>query len=59
MMAFLLKNFILVREMKVYIFAQNMEDHRKFEEGSTCLVLASEKYTKDDYIFDYKEFTSR
>ena len=27
-----------------------------FSSGSVCLVLASEVYTQDDYIFDYSEF---
>lgn len=27
-----------------------------FSSGSVCLVLASEKYDKDDYIRDYNEF---
>lgn len=29
---------------------------KNFSSGSVCLVLASEKYTEDDYIRDYKEF---
>lgn len=27
-----------------------------FSSGSVCMVLASEKYDPDDYIFDYQEF---
>jgi dTDP-4-dehydrorhamnose 3,5-epimerase-like enzyme len=29
-----------------------------FSSGSVCLVLASEKYSEDDYIRNYKEFIS-
>jgi len=29
---------------------------KNFSSGSVCLVLASEKYTEEDYIRDYEEF---
>ena len=29
---------------------------KNFSSGSVCLVLASEKYTEDDYLRDYEEF---
>lgn len=31
-------------------------DLHNFSSGSICLVLASDKYTEDDYIRDYKKF---
>jgi dTDP-4-dehydrorhamnose 3,5-epimerase-like enzyme len=45
------------RNEGLYICPKIWRTIENFEEGSTCLVLASEEYKTDDYIFNYKEFT--
>ena len=45
------------RNEGLYICPKIWRTIENFSKGSTCLVLASEKYKKDDYINNYKEFT--
>ena len=40
----------------IYVKPGIWRDLNDFSSGAVCMVLASEKYDKDDYIRDYKEF---
>jgi len=40
----------------VYVCPMIWRDIDNFSTGSTCMVIASEKYEEDDYIRDYNEF---
>ena len=40
----------------LYVVPGIWRDINNFSSGSTCLVLASEKYSEDDYIRNYDEF---
>ena len=40
----------------LYIPTMVWRELENFSSGSVCLVLASEFYNEDDYIYDYKEF---
>ena len=40
----------------LYICPKIWRTLENFEVGTTCLVLASERYKKEDYIFNYQEF---
>lgn len=44
------------RNEGLYICPKIWRTIENFEEGSTCLVLASQIYKKEDYIFNYREF---
>ena len=50
-------SFFLNHPDKVlYVAEGNWRVIEDFSSGSVCMVLASEKYNPDDYIFDYNEF---
>ena len=40
----------------VYVCPMIWRDLDNFSSGSTCMVLASEKYEEDDYIRNYHDF---
>ncbi|MHC8598284.1 sugar 3,4-ketoisomerase [Arenicellales bacterium IMCC55707] len=43
----------------LYVGPMTWRELSNFSHGAICLVLASEHYDPDDYIFDYDEFLSR
>jgi|688.fasta_scaffold444133_2 hypothetical protein len=45
-------------EKSLYIPEMSWREINNFSPGSCCLVVASEKYMKDDYIFDLEQFLS-
>ena len=51
------RSFVLNRPYQgLYVKPGIWRDLNDFSSGAVCMVLASEKYDKDDYIRDYKEF---
>lgn len=42
--------------MALHIQKGIWRETRNFTSGSVCMVIASEDYTDDDYIYDYNEF---
>lgn len=51
------QNFILKRPWEgLYICPMLWRELNNFTSGATCLVLASEVFSADDYIRDYNEF---
>ena len=51
------RSFVLNRPYQgLYVKPGIWRDLNDFSSGAVCMVLASEKYNKDDYIRDYKEF---
>ena len=51
------RSFILNRPYQgLYVKPGIWRDLNDFSSGAVCMVLASEKFDKDDYIRDYKEF---
>ena len=51
------RSFVLNRPYQgLYVKPGIWRDLNDFSSGAVCMVLASEKFDKDDYIRDYKEF---
>ncbi len=42
----------------LYVPPMLWRDLNNFSSGGVCMVLASEYYSRDDYIYDYKQFQS-
>jgi oxalate decarboxylase/phosphoglucose isomerase-like protein (cupin superfamily) len=42
----------------LYVPPMLWRDLNNFSSGGVCMVLASEHYSRDDYIYDYKQFQS-